>query len=73
MKNFKKQLTSEIRRQELQQVSRARKLVRLLERLVKQDHFYTKEKLQEMKQQLQVVKEEIAELEAKTSKGFGKK
>jgi len=73
MKSFNKQLTSEIRRQELQQVGRARKLVRLLERLVKQEHLYTEEKLQEMKQQLRVVKEEIANLEVKTSKGFGKK
>ena len=73
MKSFNKQLTSEIRRQELQQVGRARKLVRLLERLVKQEHLYTEEKLQEMKQQLRVVKEEIANLEVKTSRGFGKK
>jgi len=73
MKSFNKQLTSEIRRQELQQVGRARKLVKLLERLVKQEHRYTEEKLQEMKQQLRVVKEEIANLEVKTSRGFGKK
>jgi len=73
MKSFNKQLTSEIRRQELQQVGRAKKLVRLLERLVKQEHLYTEEKLQEMKQQLRVVKEEIANLEVKTSRGFGKK
>ena len=73
MKSFEKQLISEVRRQELQQVSRAKELVKLLERLVKQDHLYDPEKLQEMKQQLRVVKEEIAELEAKTSKGFGKK
>jgi len=73
MKSFNKQLTSEIRRQELQQVGRARKLVKLLERLVKQEHLYTEEKLQEMKQQLRVVKEEIANLEVKTSRGFGKK
>ena len=52
--------------------SRARKLVKLLERLVKQDHLYTDEKLREMKAQLRVVKEELAELEKKTSKGFGK-
>jgi len=73
MKSFNKQLTSEIRRQELQQVGRARKLVKLLERLVKQEDLYTEEKLQEMKQQLRVVKEEIANLEVKTSRGFGKK
>jgi len=53
--------------------NRARELVKLLEKLVKQDHLYTDEKIREMKQQLRVLKEELAELEAKTSKGFGKK
>ena len=55
------------------QTSRAKKLIKLLERLVKQEHLYTTEKIIEMKAQLRVVKEELAELEAKTSKGFGKK
>ena len=54
-------------------ISRAKKLVKLLERLAKQEHLYTKEKIVEMKAQLRVVKEELADLEAKTSKGFGKK
>jgi len=54
-------------------ISRAKQLVKLLERLVKQEHLYTTEKIIEMKAQLRVVKEEIADLEAKTSKGFGKK
>ena len=54
------------------QISRARKLVKLLERLVKQEHLYTTEKIIEMKAQLRLVKEEIAELEKKTSRGFGK-
>jgi len=53
--------------------SRARELVKLLERMVKQDHLYPVEKLIEMKKQLRAVKEELAQLEAKTSKGFGKK
>jgi len=52
---------------------RAKELVKLLERLTKQDHLYTDEQLKQMKSQLRVVKEELAELEAKTSKGFGKK
>jgi hypothetical protein len=51
---------------------RAKKLVKLLERLIKQDHLYSDKQLKEMKSQLRVVKEELAELEAKTSKGFGK-
>jgi len=54
-------------------ISRAKKLVKLLERLTKQENLYTTEKIIEMKAQLRVVKEEIADLEAKTSKGFGKK
>ena len=54
------------------QISRAKRLVKLLERLVKQEHLYTTEKIIEMKSQLRIVKEEIAELEKKTSKGFGK-
>jgi hypothetical protein len=54
-------------------MTRARKLVKLLERLTKQDHLYSEEQLIEMKKQLRVVKQELAELEAKTSKGFGKK
>jgi hypothetical protein len=55
------------------QTSRAKKLVKLLEKLIKQDHLYTDEKIQEMKAQLRVVKEQIKDLEAQTSKGFGKK
>jgi len=51
---------------------RAKKLIKMLERLIKQDHLYSNEELKKMKSQLRVVKEELAELEAKTSKGFGK-
>jgi hypothetical protein len=54
-------------------ISRAKKLVKLLERLIKQDHLYTDEKIIEMKAQLRVVKEELAQIEGKLSKGFGKK
>ena len=54
-------------------ISRAKKLVKLLERFVKQEHLYTAEKIVEMKGQLRVVKEELAQIEGKLSKGFGKK
>ena len=54
-------------------ISRVKQLVKLLERLVKQEHLYTTEKIIEMKAQLRVVKEELAQLEGKLSKGFGKK
>jgi hypothetical protein len=53
--------------------SRARELVKLLERMTKQEHLYSAEQLIDMKKQLRIVKEELADLESKTSKGFGKK
>ena len=52
--------------------SRARKMMKLLRRLIKQEHLYSAEQLIEMKSQLRVLEEELAQLEAKTSKGFGK-
>ena len=52
---------------------KANKLVKLMDRLIKQDHLYSPEKLREMKSQLRILKEELAKIEAQTSKGFGKK
>jgi len=52
------------------QTSRAQRLVKMLERLLKQEHLYTDEQLKTIKSQLRVVKEELAQ--SKTSKGFGK-
>jgi hypothetical protein len=52
---------------------RAKQLVKLLEKLIKQDHLYTDEKIKEMKSQLRVIKEQLAQVEVQTSKGFGKK
>jgi hypothetical protein len=52
--------------------SRSKRLVKLLERLIKQDHLYTDDKIREMKVQLRELKEQLAEIEKKTSKGFGK-
>ena len=51
---------------------KARKYLKLLRRLVKQEHLYSEEKLIEMKKQLRVLEEELAMLESKVSKGFGK-
>ena len=51
--------------------SRSRQLVKMLERLLKQEHLYTDEQIHDMKKQLRVVKDELAVLEAKQSKGFG--
>ena len=52
-------------------VSRSKRLVKLLERLIKQDHLYTDEKIREMKVQLRELTEQLADIEKKTSKGFG--
>jgi len=51
---------------------RTKELVKLLERLIKQDHLYSDDRIKEMKAQLRAVKEQIAELEKQNSKGFGK-
>jgi hypothetical protein len=51
--------------------SRSKRLVKLLERLIKQDHLFTDDKIREMKVQLRELKEQLAEIEKKTSKGFG--
>ena len=52
------------------ETSRAKKLVKLLERLIQQDHLYERERIEEMKGQLRAVKEQIAEIEKKNYKGF---
>jgi hypothetical protein len=49
--------------------SRSKRLIRLLKILIKADHLYTDEQIREMKSQLRVIEEELAE--AKKSKGFG--
>ena len=51
-------------------MGRQKTLIKLLKRLIKQDHLYTDEKLREMKQTLRLAEEEFAELQAKESKGF---
>ena len=51
-------------------MSRQKTLIKMLKKLIKQDHLYTDEKLREMKQTLKLVEEEFASLEAKNSKGF---
>ena len=54
------------------QTNRAKRLVKMLERLIAEDHLYTDSQLKDMKAQLRVIKEELAEEESKLSKGFGK-
>ena len=51
-------------------MARQKALIKLLKKLIKQDHLYTDEKLREMKQTLRMAEEEFAALEAKESLGF---
>ena len=52
------------------QTSRAKRLVKLLERLLKKDYLYDKEQIKLIREQLKVAKNELAIIEEKTSKGF---
>ena len=51
--------------------SRARRLVKMLKRLIAQEHLYSDEQLKDMKQQLRLVQEEMDNLDSKLKKGFG--
>ena len=50
--------------------SRAKRLVKMLERLTKQPYLYDEEQLKLIREQLKVAKNELAMIEEKTSKGF---
>ena len=52
------------------QISRAKRLIKLLERLLKKDYLYDKEQIKLIREQLKVAKNEFAMIEEKTSKGF---
>ena len=52
------------------QTSRAKRLIKLLERLLKKDYLYDKEQLKLIREQLKVAKNELATIEEKSSKGF---
>ena len=51
--------------------SRAKRLVKMLERLLSKEHLYTDDEIKLMKGQLRILKEELAIIENKLSKGFG--
>ena len=51
--------------------SRAKRLVKLLKRLIAQEHLYTDEQLIDMKKQLRVVEEEMDNVNRTIKKGFG--
>ena len=52
------------------QISRAKRLVKLLERLLRQRELFDEDKLKLIKEQLRIAKNELAMIEEKTSKGF---
>ena len=54
------------------QISRAKQMLTLLKRLVKNEYLYTEEKIKEVKSQIRILEEEIYTMEAKNSKGFSK-
>ena len=51
--------------------NRGKRLVKMLERLLKQDHLYTDDEIRTIKSQLRVVKDEMAKAESLSKKGFG--
>ena len=52
------------------QISRAKRLVKMLERLSKQPYLYDEVQNKLIREQLEVAKNELAMIEEKTSKGF---
>ena len=52
------------------QISRAKRLIKLLERLLKKDYLYDKEQLKLIREQLKVAKNELAKIQEQSSKGF---
>ena len=52
------------------QTNRAKRLIKMLERLIKQPYLYDEEQLKLIREQLKVAKNELAMIEEKTSKGF---
>ena len=52
------------------QISRAKRLVKMLERLSKQPYLYDEDQVNLIKEQLKIAKNELAMIEEKTSKGF---
>ena len=51
--------------------ARAKRLVKLLKKLIAQEYLYTDEQLKDMRKQLRVVEEEMNNLDSKLKKGFG--
>ena len=54
----------------MNETNRAKRLIKLLERLLKKRGLYDEDKLKLIKEQLKTAKNELAIIEEKTSKGF---
>ena len=52
------------------QISRVKRLVKVLERLVKQPYLYDEEQNKLIREQLEVAKNELARIQEQSSKGF---
>ena len=52
------------------QISRAKRLVKMLERLVKQPYLYDEEQNKLIREQLELAKNELARIQEQSSKGF---
>ena len=55
------------------QISRAKRLVKMLERLVKQPYLYDEEQNKLIREQLEVAKNELAKIQEQSSKGFNER
>ena len=51
---------------------RAKRMLNLLKKLVKEEYLYTDDKLEEVKSQIKILEEEISMRQSKEFKGFGK-
>ena len=52
------------------QINRAKRLVKMLERLVKPPYLYDEEQNKLIREQLEVARNELARIQEQTSKGF---
>ena len=52
------------------QISRAKRLVKMLERLVNQPYLYDEEQNKLIREQLELAKNELAKIQEQSSKGF---
>ena len=52
------------------QISRAKRLVKMIERLVKQPYLYDEEQNKLIREQLELAKNELAKIQEQSSKGF---